>query len=62
MKQKLTELKGKTNIIIGILICLSIIDSMAKQKISTDIEDLQTITQLDMTPTKHSTQQQHILI
>lgn len=33
MEQKLTELKGKINIpIIGISICLSIIDSMARQK------------------------------
>lgn len=60
MKQKLTELKGKidTPVIIGLLISLSIIDSMARQKISTDIEGLKTITQLDLSPTKHSAQQQ----
>lgn len=59
LKQKLTELKGKIDTpIVDYNLSLSIIDSMARQKISADIKGLKTITQLDLSPTKHSTQQQ----
>lgn len=52
MKQKLTELKGKTDtsIIIDFNISLSVVNRKARQKITTK-------NQLDLIPMKYSTQQ-----